>query len=38
MPRIERDDVEVYYEVFGRGTPLLFLSETTLLTLPARLL
>jgi hypothetical protein len=38
MPRIERDDLEVYYEVFGRGTPFLFFSETALLTLPSRLL
>jgi pimeloyl-ACP methyl ester carboxylesterase len=28
MPSIERNDVEIYYELFGRGTPFLFFSET----------
>ena len=28
MPFIERNDVSIFYEVFGSGTPLLFFSET----------
>jgi pimeloyl-ACP methyl ester carboxylesterase len=28
MPFLKRDDVEVYYETHGQGTPLMFFSET----------
>jgi hypothetical protein len=29
MPYIKaKDGVDIYYEVFGEGTPFLFLSET----------
>ena len=28
MPYVSNDDVEIYYEVIGRGAPLMFFSET----------
>ena len=30
MPVLLRDDIEIYYEVFGEGTPFLFCSVTGL--------